>query len=153
MLKALVDMDSRVGLTRAIAQDLEGRVNQLKLEEAVLFMWCVAKISKRGKMQLILQLFQRIIDIIGIAEDSPPLVLGKHQSGEELEVTSTTITPTTLAMLLSTMSTLGVVDKPLVKKLTKEIILPNLATFQVNTLIIFLTSFQRLGLKGRRAFF
>ena len=54
-------------------------------------------------------------------------------------------------MLITSMSTLSIVDKPLLKKITQDIIIPNITAFHVNTLVIFFVGFDKLGLRNKRA--
>ena len=53
-------------------------------------------------------------------------------------------------MLLTSMSSLSIVDKHLLKRLTKDVITSNLAYFNVNTLIIMLTVLDKLHMRNKR---
>ena len=64
MLKGLVDMDSKVALVKILVDDFGERIGELDIEEVVVLLWCIGKYDRKGKMDMILSLFQRVNQII-----------------------------------------------------------------------------------------
>lgn len=57
---------------------------------------------------------------------------------------------TTLSMLITGMGNLGIVDKPLLKRIIQDAIRPNLKEFYSQTLCTFLIAFEKLHLTSKR---
>lgn len=82
----------------------------------------------------------------------PEILIKKKLQEEETEVKQECIAigATTLSMLLVSMGNLGIVDKPLLKRIIQDAIRPNLKEFYAQTLCTFLRAFEKLKLRNRR---
>jgi hypothetical protein len=151
MLKGLVDRNSKVTLMDALIEDLAGRVEDLGLEESAVLFWSVGKIDRKGRMGLLIRLFKRIGELLQPKESETPIVV-KLGGEEETEVESGAIVikPTTISMILSSMSSLSIVDQPLLKRLTSDAIRPNLPSFSATALCTYLIALHRLGFRNKR---
>ncbi len=72
MLKALVKANSRVQLVESLFERLGNRISELGLEEVALFLWCQSKLMKRGKFDLLVNIFKRINELVNPQVDPQP---------------------------------------------------------------------------------
>lgn len=63
MSKALVKANSRVQLVESLFERLGNR-SELGLEEVALLLWCQSKLMKRGKFDLLVNIFKRINELV-----------------------------------------------------------------------------------------
>lgn len=72
MLKALVKANSRVQLVESLFERLGNRISELGLEEVALLLWCQSKLMKKGKFDLLVNIFKRINELVNPQVDPQP---------------------------------------------------------------------------------